>query len=120
MTRPQISITFVRPNDARGWIGFGCFILVIVILAMIAIDKTLLKEDAFLIIATAIIITGWNGGPVGWAYQATKGGGEAAESSARIAEKAAGVSDPSTQEAADAAKQVADAAADEAAAIKGT
>lgn len=77
--------------DARGWIGIGCYSLTIIILAMIAIDKDLLRVDAFLILATAIVITGWNGGPVGWAYQATKGGGEQAESSARIAERAAGV-----------------------------
>lgn len=76
------------PNE-RGWIGLGCFILVFVILGMIYNDKTLLDNNAFLVFATAIIITGWNQGPVGWAYQATKGGGEAAESNARIAEAAA-------------------------------
>jgi len=84
-----ISITVVKPTDARGWIGFGCFVLVIIVLAMIAINPALLQNDAFLILATAIVITGWVNGPVGWAYQATKGGGEAAESSARIAEQAA-------------------------------
>lgn len=77
--------------DARGWIGFGCFLLVIVILAMIAFKPVLLENDAFLILATAIVVTGWVNGPVGWAYQATKTGGEAAESSARIAEKVAGL-----------------------------
>lgn len=77
--------------DARGWIGFGCFVLVLIILGMIAIDKTLLDNNAFLVLATAIVITGWANGPVGWAYQATKGGGEQAESTARIAEKIAGV-----------------------------
>lgn len=73
--------------DARGWIGFGCFILVLIVLAMIVLDKSLLDNNAFLVLATAIIVTGWSNGPVGWAYQATKGGGEQAESSARIAEK---------------------------------
>ncbi len=77
--------------DARGWISIGCYSLVVLILVMIVADKELLKSDAFLILATALIVTGWNGGPVGWAFQATKGGGEQAESSARIAEKAAGV-----------------------------
>lgn len=84
-----IRIAIVRPHDARGWIGFGCYLLVIVLLLMIWADRTLLKDDFFKVIATAIILTGWNNGPVGWAYQATKGGGEAAESSARIAEQAA-------------------------------
>lgn len=86
-----ITIRVVKPTDARGWIGLGCFLLVLVILAMIGLMPKLLENDAFLILATAIVVTGWVNGPVGWAYQATKGGGEAAESSARIAEKVAGI-----------------------------
>lgn len=81
----------ITPADARGWIALGCFLLVIVILGMIIARPALLENNAFLILATAIIITGWVNGPVGWAYQATKGGGEAAASSARIAEQAAGI-----------------------------
>ncbi len=87
--RFPITIKVVAPGDARGWIGFGCFALAVAVLLMILIDKALLENDAFLILATALVITGWVNGPVGWAYQATKGGGEAAESSARIAEQAA-------------------------------
>jgi hypothetical protein len=89
MSRPWIRIYYTHPKDARGWIALGCFLLVLTILAMILWKDSLLESDAFLILATAIVITGWVQGPVGWAYQATKGGGEAAESSARIAEKAA-------------------------------
>jgi len=106
--------------DARGWIGAGCFVLVLIVLAMIAIDKSLLDNNAFLVLATAIVITGWANGPVGWAYQATKSGGEMAESSARIAEQAAtaavgGVVPKSAVEAAD---QVADAAVERAEEIR--
>jgi len=82
-------VKVIHPGDARGWIALGCYSLVLVVFGMIAADQSLLDQDAFLILATAIVITGWNGGPVGWAYQATKGGGEAAESNARIAEEAA-------------------------------
>jgi hypothetical protein len=82
-------LSFAKPCDARGWIGLGCYVLVLILLGMMWADKELLKDDFFKVIATAIILTGWNNGPVGWAYQATKGGGEAAESSARIAEKVA-------------------------------
>jgi hypothetical protein len=89
MNRPWVRLYFVHPGDARGWIALGCYSLVLVVLGMIAASPSILDQDAFLILATAIIITGWVQGPVGWAYQATKGGGEAAESSARIAEKAA-------------------------------
>lgn len=75
--------------DARGWISLGCFILTVMILLMIRGDKKLLDNQAFLVIASMIIASSWNGGPVGWAFQATKSGGEAAESTARIAEQAA-------------------------------
>lgn len=99
--------------DARGWIGLGCYTLTLLVFAMIAFDKALLQEDAFLILATAIVITGWNGGPVGWAYQATKGGQEQAESSARIAESVAGVNPVhTTVDAADAAQAEADTIAE--------
>jgi hypothetical protein len=93
--KSPIVIKITAPHDARGWIGFGCFVLTVMVLMMIWTDREMLKVDAFLIIATAIIITGWNGGPVGWAFQATKSGGEAAESSARIAEQAATAALPS-------------------------
>jgi len=112
-------MNWLRP-DARGWIGLGCFILVLVILAMIAIDKSLLDNNAFLVLATAIVITGWANGPVGWAYQATKSGGEMAESSARIAEQAAtaAVGGAAPKSAVEAADQVADAAVERAEEIR--
>lgn len=109
-----------RTPDARGWIGIGCFILTVMVFTMIAVDKKLLESDAFLILATAIIVTGWNGGPVGWAYQATKGGGEQAESSARIAERAAGVVAPPPANVQAAADDVATAAQQRADEIKDT
>jgi hypothetical protein len=87
--RPWIRFCIAKPNDARGWIGLGCYILVIVLLWMMWQDKALLHDDFFKVIATAIILTGWNQGPVGWAYQATKSGGELADSNARMAEQAA-------------------------------
>lgn len=107
--------------DARGWIGAGCFVLVLIVLAMIAIDKSLLDNNAFLVLATAIVITGWANGPVGWAYQATKSGGEMAESSARIAEQAAtaAVGGVVPKTATDAADKVAGAAQSAADDIKG-
>jgi hypothetical protein len=65
--------------DSRGWIAIGSFALVIVVFLLIAWDRTLLQSDAFLVLAAAIVLNGWVQGPVGWAYQATKGGGELAE-----------------------------------------
>ncbi len=77
----------MRWPDARGWIGAGCFALAVGVLAMILFDRKLLESDAFLVLATAIVITGWVNGPVGWAYQATKGGGELADRNADLVQK---------------------------------
>jgi hypothetical protein len=104
--RAWIRIYWAKPTDARGWIALGCYSLVLAVLGMILVDQSLLESDAFLILATAIVITGWVNGPVGWAYQATKGGGEMAESSARIAEKAAGLSDTPPPANVEAAAQI--------------
>lgn len=120
-----ITIKVVRPTDGRGWIGLGSFALVLVVLAMIWLDKQLLKDDFFKVIATAIVLTAWINGPVGWAFQATKGGGELADSNARILRENAGLPSetpppppppPGSPGAAagEAANQVAEAASDEA------
>ncbi len=109
-----VTIKIVKPQDARGWIGLGVFLLVLILLGMMWSDKGLLKDDFFKTIATLIIGTGFINGPVGWAYQATKSGGEAAESSQRIAEKAAtaAVNGTAPKDATEAAEQVAGAAED--------
>lgn len=118
--RPRIII--IKPMDARGWIGLGCYSLTLILLAMLWGDRTLLRDDFFKVIATAIILTGWNNGPVGWAYQSTKTGSEAAESSARIAEQAASAALPTplpSPTATAAADAVAGAAAAKAGEISG-
>ena len=104
--------------DARGWVGISVVAISIMLLWMMK-DPALREDEFFQTIATLVIGTGFVGGVVSWAYAATKGGGEAAESSARIAEAAAGVTPPAPQDATEAAAQVANAAVDEADAIKG-
>lgn len=108
---------FKWPN-ARDWIGIGTFTLSVMVIWLMKEDAALREDEFFQTIATAIILTGFLGGPVGWAYQATKGGGEAAESSARIAEKAAEAAvganaGPPPKDVKQAAEQVAGAAEDE-------
>jgi len=83
-----------RTPDARGWIGLGSYLLVAVLLLMIWEDRTLLRDDFFKVIATAIILTGWNGGPLSWAYSATKSGGELADRNATLVEEQARSSPP--------------------------
>lgn len=92
-----IRVTLIRP-DGRGWIGIACFALVLITLAMIWFDRTLLRDDFFKTVSTALIITAWLNGPVGWAYQSTKASSEAQASSARIAEKAAAAAIPTNGE----------------------
>jgi len=77
--------------NARSLIALACYSLVLVVFGMIWTRPALLDNDAFLILATAIVITGWVQGPVGWVYQATERGNKQAESNARIAETVAGV-----------------------------
>jgi hypothetical protein len=83
-----------RYPDARGWIGIGSFVLTVTTLAMILFDRTLLRDDFFKVIATAVILNGWNSGPVAWAYAATKGGGELADKNADIVRDQASAARP--------------------------
>lgn len=76
--------------DARGWIGIGTYALTIMVLWMMQIDPTLRRDEFFKVIATAIVLTGFIQGVVGWAYTATKGGGELADANAKIVADAAG------------------------------
>lgn len=73
--------------DARGWVSIASLFLVLLILVMIWTDKDLLKDDFFKTLATLIVGTGWINGPVGWAFQATKSGGELAERNANLVQK---------------------------------
>lgn len=82
-------MTGFRVPDARGWIGIGSFVLTVSTLAMILFDRTLLRDDFFKVIATAIILNGWNSGPLAWAYAATKSGGELADRNASMVERQA-------------------------------
>lgn len=74
----------VGKPDGRAWVSIACFVLVLVMLVMMWADRSLLRDDFFKTIATALIITAWLNGPVGWAFQATKGGGELADQNAAL------------------------------------
>ncbi len=87
MTRKRINEWPEWP-DSRGWVGISVFATSVMLLWMMK-DPELRDDEFFQTIATLVIGTGFVGGLVSWAFAATKGGGEAAESSARIAEEAA-------------------------------
>lgn len=73
--------------DARGWIGISVFALTVMILWMMAAFPDLRQDEFFKTIATLVIGTAFVNGVVGWAYSATKQGGELAERAATMAEQ---------------------------------
>lgn len=73
--------------DARGWIGIGAFLLAIIVLLLLAFVPDLRKDTGFMTLATLVVGTGFIGGPVSWAYTASKTGGELAARNADIVEQ---------------------------------
>jgi hypothetical protein len=84
--------------DGRGWVAIASFVLVLIVLMMIKLDPTLKQDDFFKTIATLLIGTAWVNGPVAWAFQATKTGGELADRNAAIVEKQANSNPPINKE----------------------
>lgn len=80
--------------DSRGWIGIGIYLLTIMVLGMMWADASLRNDDFFKTIATLIIGTGFVNGVVSWAYSATQGGGELANSNADLVKNVAAASFP--------------------------
>lgn len=71
--------------DARGWIGLGTFILTVAVLMLLVGFPDLRADEFFKTIAT-LIVGAYIKDVVGWAYSATKSGGEIAASNARAIE----------------------------------
>lgn len=81
--------------DARGWIGISVFALTVMVLWMVAAFPELRQDEFFKVLATAIVLTGFIQGVVGWAYSATKQGGELADRATAIVEKRSAEAAPS-------------------------
>lgn len=71
--------------DARGLIGTGVYILVLIVLALLATDPELRADEFFKTIAT-LIVGAFIKDVVGWVFQATKGGTDLADRNARLVE----------------------------------
>jgi hypothetical protein len=69
--------------DARGWIGIGAFILTIMVLWMAKADNELRHDEFFKVLAT-LIVGAFVRDVMGWAFAATKGGGELADKNAAL------------------------------------
>lgn len=74
--------------DARGWIGIGIFCLTVGVMLMLMFDATLRANEFFKTIAT-FIVGAYVKDVVGWAYSATKSGGELAAKNADIVQASA-------------------------------
>ena len=72
--------------DGRGMIGLGIYLLVLVIFGLMAWYPELRADEFFKTVAT-LIIGAFIKDIVGWAYNATKGGGELADRNAEIVAK---------------------------------
>lgn len=73
--------------DSRGIIGIGIYALVIMVFALMA-WKPDLRADEFFKTVSTLIVGAFIKDVVGWAFQATKGGGElAAQNAALVAKK---------------------------------
>lgn len=71
--------------DARGLIGTGVYVLVLLVLALLALDPELRKDEFFKTIAT-LIVGAFIKDVVGWVFQLTKGGTDLADRNAKLVE----------------------------------
>lgn len=74
-----------RLPDARGWIGIGVFLLTCAIFAMTAAIPALRENEYFKTLGT-LVVGAFIKDVVGWAYAATKAGGELAQRNADLVE----------------------------------
>lgn len=81
-------MTALRWPDARGFIGLGIFGLTVMVFAMTAAVPELRNNEYFKTLGT-LVVGAFIKDVVGWAYSATKAGGELAERNASLVEKQA-------------------------------
>lgn len=72
--------------DARGWIGIGVFGLTVMVFVLTAAVPDLRGNEYFKTLGT-LVVGAFIKDVVGWAYQATKAGGELADRNALLVEK---------------------------------
>lgn len=63
--------------DARGWIGIGTFVLLLIMMAMLMVEPSL-RQDEFFKTIGALIAGAFLKDVVGWGFSSTKAGGEIA------------------------------------------
>lgn len=68
----------VLPHDFRGWVALGLFVQSSSLFGLMCVDETLMDNQGFMTLASAVVVTGWIGGVAAFAYSAGKQQGEAA------------------------------------------
>lgn len=64
------------PTDFRGWLAAALFAQTTALFAVIAFVPDVRGDQGFMTLASAVIVTGWIGGVVAFAYSAGKKDGE--------------------------------------------
>ena len=64
------------PNNFQGWLALAVFVQSSALFILMAIDHQLLDSQGFMTLASAVIVTGWVGAVIGFAFTAGKAAGE--------------------------------------------
>jgi hypothetical protein len=81
--RHERAVTHKRGPDFLGWVAIGLFGQSSALFAMMCFYRGLTENQGFMTLASAVIVTGWIGGAVGFAYTAGKRDGEQAATISR-------------------------------------
>lgn len=100
----------VLPGDFRGWLGLGLFTQSTALFALMKLAPELTDNQGFMTLASAVIVTGWVGGAVAFAYSAGKDQGERTGALNKALDLAKGAQGDSDQGKAEGAQEATDAA----------
>ena len=64
------------PHDFRGWVALALFVQSSSLFGLMWIKSSIMDNQGFMTLASAVIITGWVGGVAAFAYSAGKREGE--------------------------------------------
>lgn len=107
----------IFPSDFRGWLALGLFVQSCALFALMKLAPELTENQGFMTLASGVIMTGWVGGAIAFAFSAGKDQGERTGALNKALDLAAGAQDDKgaagnkaqgAKEAAGAAKDVAD------------
>jgi hypothetical protein len=66
----------IIPADFRGWVAFGLFVQSSSLFGLMWLNHTIMDNQGFMTLASAVVVTGWIGGVAAFAYSGGKREGE--------------------------------------------